>query len=555
MLLTKHGKLMTTIKAGAIQAGESGITTERDVAEMIHQSLIDRLGVHDSKLKALREDGVLSPFFASQEERTLEWLEDEDVAPYLSKDVIGTMTQYISQGVRAAEYTRTFGEGGMGLKDMLAKKGDVRFVSKEGKVVKYEEDGDIRKELVAKAEEQAVPEDKREEWIERRMEDLKRASGAMEGSLGKDISATARKLQAGAMTYQILRLLPLMIFSSMLDANGIRVAGGEWEDMFNAYKRGFAGLWSNWKDLFMGNAFGMRDPDEMEKAALASGVINSDMENEEMGEVHSSEYSSGLTRRINHMFFKAIGITQWDRDMRIVATDAARKAIVRDYNNAVPEHSARWLRELGLKKSDIYINDKGQLVVSAAELMKMKNIKDVAVAQKLLAPTHSAVNRWVNRAIVSPNAGLRPTRASDPHFAMFFQFKSFTYAFQETTMRYAMHEAEHGNFSAAARLLHGVPIMIASDMMKAMVTGGGSMPGYMANWTLVDWIGHGINRSGIGGTSTFLTDMLNGNVVGTLAGPTIDHAVGVAGDLLTGDVGGAITQSLPGVKQLHFLRP
>jgi len=550
MLLAKHGKLMTTIKAGAIQAGESGIVTERDVAEMIHQSLIDRLGVSDHKLKALREDGVLSPFFASMNERTLEWLADEDVAPYLSKDVIGTMTQYISQGVRAAEYTRTFDEDGIGLKDMLAKKGDVRFISEDGTVIKYEKDGPIRSELATEAENKAVEPSKREEWVERRMEDLKRASGAMEGSLGKDISATARQLQAGAMTYQIVRLLPLMIFSSMLDANGIRVAGGEWEDMFNAYKRGFTGLWNNWKDLFLGNPFGMRDPDDMEKAALASGVINSDMENEEMGEVHSSEYSSGLTRHINHVFFKAIGITQWDRDMRIVATDAARKAIVRDYNNAVPEHSARWLRELGLKKSDIFINDQGQLVVSAAELMKMKKIKDVAVAQKLLEPTHFAVNRWVNRAIVSPNAGLRPTRASDPHFAMFYQFKSFTYAFQETTMRYAMHEAEHGNFSAAARLLHGVPIMIVSDMMKAMVTGGGSMPGYMANWTLVDWISHGINRSGIGGTSSFITDMLGGNVAGTLAGPTVDHIAGVGKDIITGEVGHAVKQSLPVVKQL-----
>lgn len=550
MLLTKHGKLMTTIKAGAIQAGESGIATERDVAEMIHQSLVDRLGVQDNKLKAMREDGVLSPFFASMNKRTLEWLSDEDVAPYLSKDVIGTMTQYISQGVRAAEYTRTFGEDGKNLRDMLATKGDVKFVSKDGTVVKYEEDGPIRSELVAEAENKAVEPSKREEWVERRMEDLKRASGAMEGSLGKDISATARQIHAGAMTFQIVRLLPFMIFSSMLDANGIRVAGGEWEDAFNAYKRGFTGLWNNWKDLFLGNPFGMRDPDEMEKAALASGVINSDMENEEMGEVHSSEYSSGLTRHINHVFFKAIGISQWDRDMRIVATDAARKAIVRDYNNAVPEHSARWLRELGLKKDQIFINDKNQLVVSAAELMKMKKIKDVAVAQKLLEPTHFAVNRWVNRAIISPNAGLRPTRASDPHFAMFYQFKSFTYAFQETTMRYAMHEAEHGNFTAAAKLLHGVPIMIAADMMKAMVTGGGSMPGYMANWTLVDWISHGINRSGIGGTSSFITDMLGGNVVGTLAGPTVDHIVGAGKDILTGEVGHAIKQSLPIVKQL-----
>lgn len=553
MLLTKHGKLMRTIASTMRESGKYPGATEQDAADAIHQSLVDRLGVEDSRLDAERDDGVLSPYFASQNERKLDWLSDEDVKPFLSEDVTGTLTQYISQGVRAVEYTKMFGERGQSLKEMLAREGDLNFVTAEGKAVHFTEDGPILRELKEAAEDQKIPEKDRTDWVERRFEDLKRASGAMEGSLGKDISAGYRKFQAGMMTYQIIRLLPLMIFSSMLDPNGIRVAGGDWDDMFNAYKRGFVGLWTNWKDMFLGNPFGSHAPDELELAALAAGVINSDAINEERGDVHSSEYSSGTTRRINHAFFKAIGITQWDRDMRIMATAAARKAIVNHYNNTVPEHSARWLREVGLKRSDVYLNDKGELIVSAAELMKVKKIKNVATAQKMLEPTHFAVNRWVSRAIVSPNAGLRPTRASDPHYAMFFQFKSFTYAFQETTMRYALHEAQNGNRTAALQLLRGVPIMIAADMTKAMVTGGGSLPGYMANWTLLDWIGHGINRAGLTGTGSFATDILSGNISGTLAGPSVGHAFSVAGDLLSGDVGGAITQSLPGVKQMNFM--
>ena len=335
----------------------------------------------------------------------------------------------------------------------------------------------------------------------------------------------------------------------MLDPNGIRVAGGTSDDMWNAYKRGFAGLWMNWKDMFLGNPFGSRDPDAKEMAALEAGVIDSDMELEEMGQVHSSEYSSGITRHIGHAFFKAIGITQWDRDMRISAVDAARKSIVSSFNNEVPEHSPRWLKEVGLKREQVFINAGGDLIVSARELA-LKNSISRAEAAKLLEPTHLAINRWVNRAIVSPNAGLRPTRFSDPHFAMFAQFKSFTYAFQETTLRYAAHEAEQGNFNSGAQLLRGIPIMIAADMTKAMVTGGGSLPGYMANWSIADWVSHAINRSGIGGTGTFATDILHGDIVGTLAGPTVDHAVGTVGKLATGEVGSAITNSIPIVKQL-----
>ena len=117
-------------------------------------------------------------------------------------------------------------------------------------------------------------------------------------------------------------------------------------------------------------------------------------------------------------------------------------------------------------------------------------------------------------------------------------------------MRYALHEAENGNKTAAFQLMRGIPIMLMADLTKAMVTGGGSLPGYMANWTLADWLSHAINRSGVGGTTTFITDALGGNAVGVIAGPTVDHAVSAAGDVLSGKPGHALVQALPGVRQL-----
>ena len=549
MLMTKYPHVLKpAISLLQRTAPEGSKVSEIDVANAIHQMYIDHNGVDDNKLSAMREDGILNPFFAAQNKRELYWIKDADIAPFLNTDAVGTLTQYISQGVRAAEYARAFGQGGADLKDMMAREGDVQTVDKDGVPTLYTEDGPVASELVAAAEKQGLKGKKAEEWVNRRVDDLRRSHGAYEGSLGKDITAEIRKLQAGAMIYQTLRLLPLMLFSSMLDPNGIRVAGGTSDDMWNAYKRGFAGLWMNWKDMFLGNPFGSRDPDAKEMAALEAGVIDSDMELEEMGQVHSSEYSSGITRHIGHAFFKAIGITQWDRDMRISAVDAARKSIVSSFNNEVPEHSPRWLKEVGLKREQVFINVGGDLIVSARELALKNNISRVEAA-KLLEPTHLAINRWVNRAIVSPNAGLRPTRFSDPHFAMFAQFKSFTYAFQETTLRYAAHEAEQGNFNSGAQLLRGIPIMIAADMTKAMITGGGSLPGYMANWSIADWVSHAINRSGIGGTGTFATDILNGDIANTLAGPTVGHAWDTVEKVATGEAGKAITNSIPLVKQ------
>jgi hypothetical protein len=296
----------------------------------------------------------------------------------------------------------------------------------------------------------------------------------------------------------------------------------------------------------------MRDADAEEQDALNSNVIDSQMMLEEMGNVFSSEFSSGPARAIGHQFFKTIGITAWDRQMRIAATTAAIKSIVSSFKNEVPAHSARWLSDLNLKHGDIFLNGEGRLITSPRELVEYRGV-GFKEARKLLEPTHAAINRWVSRAIVAPNAAMRPTRMSDPHYAMFAQFKSFTYAFQATTMNYAMHEAENGNLDSGAQLLRGVPIMLAADLAKAMVSGGGSLPGYMANWTLADWVGHAINRSGDGGTLQFATDIMKGDIANTLGGPTVGQFFDAGHKVMSGNGGSALQSAIPVVKQFGGL--
>ncbi len=568
MLTSKYGRVLKSAKS-ALKTEELPDPTETDVANKLFDNFVNREGVTDQAIDVSREDGILNPLFWSGETRSLHWINDEDMAPFLSTDVIATMTQYLRQGTRAAEYTRTFGKGGEKLRDMMARVGDKKPVVGAGgkvRVEEYTEDGPVIKALQEKAVADKIPEAERKDWVDRRYEDLQRMNGAMEGSLGKDISSGWRKAQGVMMTLQTLRLLPFMLFSSMLDPNGIRVAGGTSEDAFNAYKRGFSAVWANWKDMLLGNPANMQDVDQDEMAALEAGAVDSLMYLEEMGAVASSEYSAGATREINHSFFKAVGITSWDRAMRISATRAARRSIASMIRGDSKEHSARWLKEIGLKPGQGTVNAEGMLISTRRELAEFK-MQDVdfkglaevlaaeegisvkAAAMKLaadeLVPIHAALNRWVSRAIVSPNAALRPTRASDPHYAMFYQFKSFTYAFQETTMRYAVSEAENGNLDASAQLLRGIPIMIVSDMAKAMVMGGGSMPGYMASWTMADWIKHGINRSL--GTTVQMGYEGVFNPMG-LMGPTVDMAGNVLAAPFQGDVLKTGLDIVPGLR-------
>lgn len=556
MLVTNYPSAMAQI--GKSLAAQGKPAAPEDAAALIHQSYIDRGGIENAALSVMREDGVLNPFFASQNERKLHWIRDEHIAPFLSTDVVSTLTRYFSQGTRSAEYVRRFGEDGQKLKDMMARLGDVRFISKTGQVENYTEDGPVVKELKAAAVKAKAA--KPDEWVDRRMEDLQRSFGAMEGSLGKDISAGYRQFQGNIMTYQVLRTLPLSLFSAMLDPNGLRVAGGTSENMWYAYRRGLLGVFNTWKDLVKGNPLGIKDPDKYEAAANAMGVIAPTMYLEQYGGVHSSEYSAGAARKINHKFFLANGLTSWDRDMRIAATKAAMESIVSNEANTIPAHSARWLKELGLAQNDgvVRTDADGELVTNKHVLAQMRadekgttKDEEMAQAEKDAHKIAVAVNRWVARAIMAPNAALRPSRASDPHYAMFFQLKSFTYAFTETTLKYAMAEAEEGNLNAGAQLMRGVPIMIAADMTKALLTNGGSLPGYMANWTMADWVLHGINRSGNLGTPQLGLDALHGahgsimGAVGTVGGPTVSQGIDLAAGALNGNLGTEVGKSIP----------
>ena len=567
MLVSKYPAVLKSMVPSLARA-KKGSTIE-EAAAFIHQQYVDHGGVEESKLSVMREDGVLNPFFASQNERSLHWIRAEDIGPFLSKDLVSTMTRYFAQGVRSAEYVRRFGEDGQKLKDGMARLGDVRFIDKEtGHVENYDADGPVLTELKAAAAKEGLKGVPADEWVNRRMEDLQRSFGAMEGSLGKDITAAARQLQGWAMVYQVLRTLPLSLFSAMLDPNGIRVAGGTNADMWEAYRRGMVGVFRNWKDMATGAPLGMREAEAYEREAEAMGVIGSGMALEEMGAVHGSEYESGAARRINHRFFMWNGITAWDRQMRMVATGAAMRSIVNNEANGVPAHSARWLKDLGLTQGDGVINTDadGKLIWNRHALAALRAEKNGTTSeQEMERATEDigkitvAVNRWVSRAIMAPNAALRPSRASDPHYAMFFQLKSFTYAFQETTMRYALEEAKKGNMDSGLQMLRGVPIMIAADMTKAVLTNGGSLPGYMANWTMADWVMNAAQRGGLAGTGQFGLDTLHNphglfaGVASTVGGPAVSQGIDAVAGAMNGTLGSEIIKGIPLVNKVGGL--
>jgi hypothetical protein len=512
-----------------------------DVIGAIFQLLVDRNGVEEAgKLDAQREDGVLSPFFAAENMRKLDWIAQEDRGPFLGKDILYKMSAYLRQGVRAAEYVRTWGPGGQILKDLLVREGDVIGYDKDGPIL-AEEDGPYMKELRAAAVKEKVPEDKVEGWVQRRYDDETKAIGAQEGVLGKDISDNMRKLNSGLTSYQYARLLPFAIFASMLDPNNILVSGGRLDDMIYAYIRGMKGVWRTWKDLATGSEM-MPETDRDALNTMAVGAIDNTMFLEDKGNVQASEYMTSFAHKFNTKFFLANGLTAWDRQMRIAATRAGMAFIERALRGDEKD-SVRKLEALGMKADQAVLDKDGRLIVDPKVLAVQRAQKmagegwgkatkvqrqqwaqnQLQQAREDLRPQQDAVKRFVTRSVLSPNAAQRPAWGSDPHYQAVFALKSFTYSFQETVLMHAMEEAGAGNYRPGMQLLAGIPIMIAADITKALITGGGSLPGYMANWGVADWVMHGFARAGLGGIGEIGMHGLDDP--SSLLGPSVDQVV------------------------------
>ena len=90
--------------------------------------------------------------------------------------------------------------------------------------------------------------------------------------------------------------------------------------------------------------------------------------------------------------------------------------------------------------------------------------------------------------MLRPDAVDKPVWMSDPHFALVAHLKQFVFSFHETILKRVAHEAANGNYSPVMALASYVPVMIAADMVKGMIMGGGSQPSWKQDWTAGDYI-------------------------------------------------------------------
>lgn len=467
-----------------------------------------------------RTDGVLAPFFASEENRKLAWIEPHHSAEFQTKNLIHTLSTYYHNGARAAEYTHRFGQRGEKLEGMLE---DV-----------HKELVEASKKLVARQEFKTQAE--ADKWRQRRYEQVVKAMGAMEGTLGSDINSAWRNASVWTTVYQNVRLLPLALFSNMVDPLALVARGGTMSDAYDTFLRGMTQVIHNWKDM-LSREPKERQADAWERMAEAMGTVDAAMFSHHVADEYSSMYMSTKAKAVNETFFRANGMEAWNRGVRVGATRAAVNFLTR--HAKLPDvHSARWLTELGLAPSDLTFDAGGQLILDKNQLAKQKGIP-IARAEVEMEKVHAAVRRWVQGAVITPNAAQRPSWSSDPHYSMFFHLKQFSYSFHQTILKRAVKELEYGNLAPLGSFIWYVPVMMAADITRGLIQGGGQLPAYMKGMTASDWVLRSASRSGL--LSVGEIGINAASDLASLGGPAVEQVI----DGFSQPIGRTVVDALP----------
>ena len=415
-LLKHHFQELTLMATGANKA--SGATGEgkmaaKDVAEAIVTRL-SRGGTLD--IGETESSLGISPAAQAVNQRVLDWIDDAAFDDFKEKDFVKVMSTYLVGMSKRAEYSHLFGPDG----GWIRKRVD--------RAVLFELGG---KELVAEAQ-AALPEALRK-WSKedpetrgpaptarsvgqglyfgkvgrkQGVEDLTaaleklqpgiKAIMAMEGTLGRDISPKARATSSAILTYQSFRLLIASLFAQANDIMGLVANGAEISDAWQALQRGVKEIALSWK--------GTRGNDGETRRAEIWGTVEPSEALDTLGETYGSMYLDGRARKMTSALFRWNGMSAFNRAMRITATSVAER-VIRDYakhgvdqGNPATVAAFERLFGKGFKAENIKLTESGEL-----DLGDAKN--------------RAAMMRWVNDAVMTPNAAHRPVWASDPHFA------------------------------------------------------------------------------------------------------------------------------------------
>lgn len=488
------------------------------MGEIAARTAADKIGLSDGMTDLADNDQQIgfTPGAESVSRRVFDFINVSNAHQFVDfqiQDLTAVLTSYVNKAVHRAEYSRRFGNGGEKLQDIL-------------------------KELF---EQGATQED---------LETIMKGTAAMTGVLGaNEINRTWAGIQGNIIAIENLALLPLSLFASLIDPLGIAVRTGSFKDAWEGFKRGMGQLR---KDLTSKVTGAKQEETELELLVRDLGVLDENSMMNAYGDAYSGNYMSRGLKKLNETFFRWNGMEGWNKAMRVQATIAGSQFILKHLRTVndekadpkVKAESKRYLDEMGLKAEDLKKVETKAVSLThrmlhagdpAVEVIWATNNREELLKSKEDDTTYRlrrALFKFVDSAVLRPNAAHRPIWGSDPRFALIFHLKQFTHSFQEVIMKRVWHEWKQGNTKPAQVALTYVPFMAAADAAKAMLLGKGF------DMSLGQFFGKEVERSGLLGTGQYavdaVQDMARGdNPAASFVGPAADHA-GTIADWMAG---------------------
>lgn len=471
-----------------LESGEQDVITPEMVAEAIMVRVINSNGKID--MEEHHSQLGITPVATAVNKRALDWIDQQAFDKYKSKDIANILSTYTRSMVKRAEYQKRFGYSGEQIRQavdeaILHEIGGKSLVEEAkaqyGKELgswdgSYDTQPNLR-DIGLKLQEKVSGEYPAEalQAAVKKLTPAFKAIQAMEGTLGNDMSPTMRQANSWINTYQSVRLLSTMLFTSINDVMGIVANGGELKDAWGAFASGMREVRNTIAKKKGDNPAGLR--------AEEWGAVDASSFMDSLGQTYGSTFMTSGAKRVSDTFFKYTGAEGWNRGIRMVAANVGERIITDWAKNGAdmkdPAVKARVERLFG-------------------EGADPKNIKlDTDGNLDITDPMNqAAVQRWVMDSVVTPTAANRPTWGSDPRFMAMMHLKNYTYTLHRVILKGALDQARLGNYRPLATMMLGyAPVMIGAGAVKEML-----IPGDEPYWMkkgLASYLDYGWSTAGV----------------------------------------------------------
>ena len=221
-----------------------------------------------------------------------------------------------------------------------------------------------------------------------------------------------RKVNSYGQFLQFVTILPFATIASLPELAGPLINSKEFSDVTTAFKA-------------IGATITNRE--EANQFARDLGVITHETVANAWVTQAEQDFMDPRVRQMSDTFFRMIGLDFYTKFTREFAAQMGTRFILKHAQNEFDNpRSDRYLDELGLTREDVLAWEKSGRRLDTPEGKKVKQ----------------GLQRFTESSILRPNAAERPIWASDPHWALIWQLKSYLYSYYKVIIGGVMREAK-----------------------------------------------------------------------------------------------------------------